>query len=353
MFKIPGSSIVRKSVITAIISCFIFSNIAAQTIAVDSIAERMLVYQRSYGGWPKAINEKKVDYNIALTEQERKEVTQGAGNDDATIDNKATSREIIYLIHAYATTKNESYLKAVKRGIDYLFEAQYNNGGWPQYYPNKKIYRAQVTYNDDAMINVLNILQDVAELNGDYAVLGQDYAKRAQKAVDKGLACILNTQVTLNGKPTVWAAQYDERRLIPAKARAFELPSLSSSESSNIVKFLMRQKNPSPELIKAITSAIQWFDDAKISGFKVERVDDPKQPKGKDVILVPDASSVIWARFYDLDKMEPMFVGRDGVPKKTLAEIENERRTGYAWYGVWGAKLPKEYAKWKKDNNIQ
>jgi PelA/Pel-15E family pectate lyase len=353
MFRIASPSIIRKSISTAIISCFIFSNVTAQTVTVDSIAERMLVYQRSYGGWPKAINEKKVDYNISLTEQERNEVIQGVRNDDATIDNKATSREIIYLVHAYATTKNETYLKAVKRGLDYLFEAQYDNGGWPQYYPNKKIYRAQITYNDDAMINVMNILQDVAELNGDYAVLGQDYAKKAQKAVDKGLQCILKTQVTLNGKLTVWAAQYDERRLVPAKARAFELPSLSSSESSNIVKFLMRQKNPSPEVIKAVNSAVQWFDDAKISGFKVERIDDPKQPKGKDVILVPDASSVIWARFYDLDKMEPMFVGRDSAPKKTLAEIENERRAGYAWYGTWGAKLPKEYAKWKKANNIQ
>lgn len=353
MFKISRRLIIRKSIVVATISCFTFSNIAAQTASVDSVAERMLVYQRSYGGWPKAIHEQKVDYNIPLTEQVRKEIVQGIGNDDATIDNKATSREIIYLMHAYTTTKNEAYLKAAERGIDYLLEAQYDNGGWPQYYPNKKIYRAQVTYNDDAMINVLNILQDVAELKGDYAVLGQEYAKKAQKAVDKGLKCILKTQITLKGKLTVWAAQYDEKTLVPAKARAFELPSLSSSESSNIVKFLMRQKNPSPEVIKAITSAVQWFDDAKISGFKVERIDDTKQPKGKDVILVPDTSSVIWARFYDLDKMEPMFVGRDSIPKKTLAEIDNERRTGYAWYGVWGAKLPKEYDKWKKANNIK
>jgi PelA/Pel-15E family pectate lyase len=353
MLKISNLSISRKSIITATLSCFIFSSITAQTVAIDSIAERMLVYQRSYGGWPKAVHEQKVDYNTSLTEQARKEIVQGSENDDATIDNKATTREIIYLVHAYATTKNETYLKAAKRGIDYLLEAQYDNGGWPQYYPNKKIYRAQITYNDDAMINVLNILQDVAELKGDYAVFGQEYTKKAQIAVDKGLKCILKTEVTLKGKLTVWAAQYDEKTLVPAKARAFELPSLSSSESANIVKFLMRQRNPSQEVIKAITNAVQWFDDAKITGFRIEQIDDPGQPKGKDRVLVPDASSVIWARFYDLDKMEPMFVGRDGIPKKTLAEIDNERRTGYAWYGTWGAKLPKEYDKWKKANNIK
>lgn len=341
-----------KKITATVVCCLFFSNIHAQPATVDSVAERMLVYQRNYGGWPKAILEKKVDYNIPLTAQERMSIIQDAGHDDATIDNKATSREIIYLAHAYAVTKNEAYLHAVRKGLDYILKAQYDNGGWPQYYPNKKIYRAQVTYNDDAMINVLNILQDVAESKEDYAVLYSDYGKKAQIAVDKGISCILKTQVSIGGKPTIWAAQYDEKTLLPAKARAFELPSLSSSESAGIVRFLMRQQHPSDQVISAIRYAIQWFDEAKIAGYKTERIDDPKQPKGKDVVVVADPASVIWARFYDLETMKPLFVGRDSIPKKTLAEIDNERRTGYAWYGVWGAKLPNEYAKWKKKHNI-
>ena len=314
----------------------------------DAIAENMLVYQRSYGGWPKALDAKKVDYNKVLTDKEKKEIAATADNDDATIDNKATSREIVYLTKAWAQTKNQQYLDAARKGIDYVLKAQYSNGGWPQYYPDKKFYRAEITYNDDAMVNVLNILLDIAHQAGDYAVLGNEYAKKAQTAVDKGVACILKTQYSWNGHPTAWAAQYDQHQLLPAKARAYELPSLASSESGNIVKFLMRIENPSPEIKTAITSAMDWFEQTKITGFKTARIEAPAEASGKDVVLVTDPSSVIWARFYDLQHMQPLFCGRDGVPKTKLAEIDNERRTGYAWYGAWPKQLlEQDYPAWK------
>jgi hypothetical protein len=35
----------------------------------------------------------------------------------------------------------------------------------------------------------------------------------------------------------------------------------------------------------------------------------------------------------------PIFSGRDGVIKRTLPEIEEERRNGYAWGGDWPLKL--------------
>ena len=317
----------------------------------DAIAENMLIYQRSYGGWPKAIDNKKVDYDKVLTDNEKKKILATANSDDATIDNKATSREIIYLIKAYAQTKNQLYLDAAKKGIDYLLKAQYDNGGWPQYYPDKKLYRAEITFNDDAMINVLNILFDIAHQKGDYAVLGNDYAKKAQAAVEKGISCVLKTQYSWNGHLTAWAAQYDEHNLTPAKARAYELPSLASSESHNIVKFLMRIENPSKEIKTAITSANDWFKQTKITGYKTAKIDAPAEPSGKDVVLVADPASVIWARFYDLKTMQPMFCGRDGVPKTKLADIDNERRAGYAWYGIWPKQLlEKDYPAWAKKN---
>jgi len=37
------------------------------------------------------------------------------------------------------------------------------------------------------------------------------------------------------------------------------------------------------------------------------------------------------------------------MPKRTIAEIEVERRTGYAWYGTWPQKLiDKKYPAWLK-----
>jgi hypothetical protein len=41
------------------------------------------------------------------------------------------------------------------------------------------------------------------------------------------------------------------------------------------------------------------------------------------------------------------------VIKNSLAEIENERRTGYAWYGTWPKNLlSTEYPSWKTKNGI-
>jgi pectinesterase len=68
--------------------------------------------------------------------------------------------------------------------------------------------------------------------------------------------------------------------------------------------------------------------------------------------LVKDDASTVWARFYDIETNKPFFAGRDGVKKWNLAEIEVERRTGYAWYGTQPQKLfDKVYPSWQKKNN--
>jgi maltooligosyltrehalose synthase len=55
--------------------------------STDPVAENMLVYQRAVGGWPKAVNEIKVDYNKELTDAEKKAIRADSMHIDATIDN--------------------------------------------------------------------------------------------------------------------------------------------------------------------------------------------------------------------------------------------------------------------------
>ncbi len=351
IFSNPFLRLAKKSFLLALFSSPLAAAFAQTT---DPIAERMVIYQRSYGGWPKAINEKKVVYEKEMSPEEIQSIRLTSNNVDATFDNKATSREVRYLVKAYKETKNDVYLKSAKKGVDYILTAQYKNGGWPQYYPDARLYRAQITYNDDAMVNVLNILQDIAEKNGDFAVFEDSYVTKAKEAVAKGVSCILQTQVNVNGKPTVWAAQYDEKKLVPAKARAFEPASLSSSESVGITRFLMRIKDPSIEVKNAITAAMSWFDNVKQSGINTKKVEDAALPKGYDIVVVEDPASTLWARFYDIKTQEPVFSDRTQIVKKKLSEIEYERRVGYAWYGVWPKKLiEKEFPAWKKLNGVQ
>ena len=340
-------------------------------IKEDLVAENMLLWQRENGGWPKDtynafFDDSKTDidndnnktnivkvpinYNKEQTPEQKKLALDSKYFTDATIDNTHTVREIRYLLDAFKKTGNRKYFEGAKKGVDYLLKAQYANGGWPQFYPDRKTYRHDITFNDNAMTNVMNLMMDISKRINNTDALDKKYVTLAKTAFDKGVEIILKTQLELNGKKAVWCAQYDEITLQPAKARSYELPSLSGSESVDIIRVLMRVDHPSTEIKQAIAGAINWFEESKITGYKTERIKDSLQLRGQDVIVVPDAASVIWARFYDLETNKPFFCDRDGIKKNTLAEIGNERRAGYAWYGTWPLKLISEdYPNWQKD----
>ena len=326
-------------------SCATAQNLTKSDVKTDSIAEKMLIYQLSNGAWPKQLHDKSVvKYELPLTDELREKI-KATSYLHATIDNAATSREINALVLAYKNTGNPSYLKAAEKGIDYLLKAQYANGGWPQYYPDKSSYRAEITYNDNAMINALTIMLNIAYKTNGFDAVDAKYIPKAEDAVKRGIACVLKTQVTQNGKKTIWAAQYDENKLIPAKARAFEPASLSTGESVGIVRFLMKLKKPSEEVKNAIKNAVEWFEKTKIIGFKYDKIAE----NDKGLVAAPDA--LTWARFYDLEKNKPIFGDRDNSIKERIEDVSRERRYGYAWYGTFAQNLlEKEYPKWLRAN---
>lgn len=321
-------------------------------IQKDSLADKILLYQLPNGAWPKQLIDKSVvDYRLPIDGRLRKKI-KDTGIDHATIDNNATTREINSLIKAYGTTKQEAYLKGAEKGIDYLLSAQYENGGFPQYYPNKSLYRAEITYNDNAMINALRVMDNVAKAQHGFEAIHTDYRKRAQSAVERGIACILKTQIIQNTTPTIWAAQYDEKNLTAAQARKFEPAALSTSESVAIVRFLMQQP-ATPQIQLAITRAISWFQNNKIKGYRfaTEKNQSTGQTERK---LIPDSASVVWARFYDLQDNRPLFGDRDNSIKYKFEELSEERKNGYAWFGDWPEKLIRvDYLKWKQQHQIQ
>jgi PelA/Pel-15E family pectate lyase len=336
------------------VSCAAQKSHTATSAQTDTTAEKMLIYQRSVGGWPKAVaGGKKVDYHKVLTEADRKAAVETGPKSDATIDNNATTREINYLVEAYNNTKNKTYLQSAEKGIRYLLKAQNANGGWPQYYPDSSLYRAQITYNDNAMINAMNVLYNVANRTKGFDAVDASLVGPSATAIEKGLQCIIKTQVKVGGKLTAWCQQYDRHTLQPAVARKFELIGLSTSESVAIVEYMIRLKNPSADVIASIKAAMQWFEAVQIKGYRFDHIDAPSQPTKKDAVLVADPSSVIWSRYYEIGNNKPFFSGRDSEKKYNLTEIENERRAGYAWYGTWPKKLiEKAYPEWLKKNNL-
>ena len=317
-----------------------------KTEEAQRIGDNVLLYQQTTGGWPKNI------YMPAeLTEQEYNAALKAKENtNQSTIDNNATTTEIEYLSRLYLATQKEKYKEGVLNGIQYLLKSQYENGGWPQFYPRPKGYYVQITYNDNAMVRVMNQLRSIYEKKAPYTFLPDNICEQARNAFNKGIECILKTQVRQNGELTVWCTQHDRVTLEPCKARAYELPSLSGQESDNIVLLLMSLPHPSAYVVKSIEGAIKWFQKSEIKGIQKEYF--TNSDGKKDYRMVPcEDCPTLWARFYDLETNRPFFCDRDGIKKYDISEIGHERRNGYSWYNKDGSKVLKRYEKWKKEQN--
>ena len=340
---------------------------------VDSIVK----YQLKSGGWPK-----NQDWLKGVDPKEAKVWRKtGIGG---TIDNGATTTEMETLAKAVAymdkmsaevplwvdddKTKvmREQYCRAFAKGLAYLLEMQYENGGFPQFYPAKKEegYSSQITFNDNAMVNVLKILRDVGHDESRFRCMGID--KKTQKkcvtAYMKGLQCLLDCQIRVDaegkvleygtdawkqGVRTVWCQQHDKQTLAPVKARAYELPSYTGNgETCSILDLLMDVENPSEEVKEAVRSGVEWLKAHVMKDVAVERF--TNEEGLTDIRLAKrQGAEPLWARYYDLEHGEPMFCGRDGVPRKNLSEIGYERRNGYSWVGNAPKRVIERYENWK------
>ncbi|HVF29226.1 MAG TPA: pectate lyase, partial [Pyrinomonadaceae bacterium] len=90
------------------------------------IADNVLLYQRNTGGWPKNINMAAV-----LSEKEKAKVAGQKKQSDSTIDNRSTYTQLAYLAKVYNARKLERVKDGFLKGVDFLLESQYANGGFP------------------------------------------------------------------------------------------------------------------------------------------------------------------------------------------------------------------------------
>jgi PelA/Pel-15E family pectate lyase len=306
------------------------------------VAENVLLYQRDIGGWPK-----NTAFHKPLTEAEKAKINDEKGLNDAIFDNSATTTEMRFIAKMYNKTKNESYKVSFNAGLKFILDAQYENGGWPMFWPLRKGYYTHITFNDNAIVNILVLLREIKDPSSLLAsVTGSENLKRVENAYQKGIDVILKTQIVVKGEKTVWCAQHDEVTLLPAKARSYELPSFSGAESVGIIKLLMNIPNPSPEIISSVNGAIEWLTKHSLKNTRWESFTNTEGKKDRRIITDPNAGEM-WGRFYDLDTELPFVCDRDGIKKKTLEEIGYERRNGYSWYTNDPLEVIKMFPAWK------
>jgi PelA/Pel-15E family pectate lyase len=294
-----------------------------------------------HGGWDKGVEDQA---KTAWNGKDKKNKFSGwaskKGEPLGTIDNEATYTQMRHIAAVYREVPEAKYQEAVLKGLDFIFLLQYESGGFAQVYPRRGNYSDNVTFNDNAMVNVLLMLTDMKNhaFPFDSDIIPEEYMVKIEASIEKAVDYILKSQIVSKGKLTAWCAQHDPVTYAPVGARAYELASISGKESVAIVKFLLMQEQ-TPEVENAVKSAIQWFYDAEDKGVRYVEND----PNG--VYFVEDAKSSLWYRFYDIQTGSPIFCDRDGIKRYSIAEISEERRNGYSWCDTYPKKLLQFYEK--------
>lgn len=324
---------------------------------ITEIADNILLFQKNNGGWAK-----NYDVFAILTTDQRDSVRESRSVYNTTYDNGSTYTQIAVLANVYTATSIEKYKTGALKGLDFILESQYKNGGWPQYYPLESDYSRCITYNDGVFEGIIELLKDIKDNKPEYAFVDNKLREKLSISYNKGMDCIIKTQINDAGKPTAWCQQYDERSLKPAWARKFEPPSICNKESADLVMFLMTINKPSKEIVDAIQNAVAWFQDSKIYNTRVQTIPAPRMVTPfrvsiSDRVVVNDpAAPPIWTRYYELKTHKPIFCNRDSKIVYSLAEVLRERRDGYGWYTYSPQKALDKYPEWQKkwapDNNV-
>lgn len=306
-----------------------------------TIADRVVNWQTVVGGWVKT-----GDYT---RNREPKDDHKDAWS-SGTFDNDSTIYELRFLALVLTaagrddTARAQAWQDSFMRGLDFVLAAQYPNGGFPQVYPLVGWYHDAITFNDDALEHIVELLRDISGRKAEFAFVPATLATEAGRRAERGIQCILATQLRgPDGELSVWGQQHDPLTLRPCAARNFEPISECSLESGHLLRFLMTLPNPPPEIVASIEGGMKWINKMALHDVAPNRDD----TKGTGLVPRPGAP-LLWARFYEIGTGKALFGDRDRTIHYLFGELSNERRKGYGWYGTGPAVAIEAYKTWRK-----
>jgi PelA/Pel-15E family pectate lyase len=317
----------------------------AIALAADqALADNIVSWQMPHGGFYKT----PAWYATRWDGHARRSGWLGNGVELGTIDNDATVSEILVLANVYGRSGKVAYRDSARKALDFLLNMQYPSGGFPQVYPSRGAgnYSNNVTFNDNAMIRVLLLLdhaaQSKAPLTGD--IFTEQQRARLNPAIDLAVDFILKAQIVQDGVKTVWCAQHDPVSYAPVTGRSYELPSKSGQESVLIAAFLMSRPQTAA-VAEAARAAVAWYKRSAVQ-LKDTAFEVVKSRAASASPFVAKAGTTTWYRFYDLATDTGFFSGRlptdhpPGVGKQyDIMKVGAESRYTYQWGGSYGTTL--------------
>ncbi len=224
-----------------------------------------------------------------------------------TLDDNNSQSAISFLVRLSQVSEDAVFKKAAQRGLEWLLDAQAENGGWPQVYPPVGAgYWNYYTFNDGAINDAIRVMLEAWRAYGD-----QRYLEAAKRGGD----FIIRTQGPAD--QPAWAQQYDFD-LQPAWARRFEPPAWCSAVVRRNIRTLvdLYLETGEEKYLRPIPAAIEWLKRSQLSDGK-------------------------WARFYELGTNRPLYFTK----RYKLTYDDSDCPTHYSFKSRYGVASVIEYYK--------
>jgi PelA/Pel-15E family pectate lyase len=177
---------------------------------------------------------------------------------NATFDDRVTPDAAMFLLHFYRTTREAAYREPVLKALDFVLQAQFENGAWPQRFPLRNEYAHDglpdytsfYTLNDGAMQAAVELLLDAHDTFAD---------SRYFDSVRRAMAAIIAMQGP--GNEAAWAEQHGPD-LRPIAARTHEPAGYVVRESrmsiGMLTEFYLRTGDA--KYLAPVPRCLDWFD---------------------------------------------------------------------------------------------
>ncbi|HYD39619.1 MAG TPA: pectate lyase [Anaeromyxobacter sp.] len=262
------------------------------------VAETVIRAQHKAGGWHYMYDyagEKSIKRwyeTIGSNGWRLEEFLHYYGN--ATFDDAVTTEAATFLLRMYLEKREHRFRNAVLKAADFIVQAQYHNGGWPQRHPyagswsykGKPDYTRYITLNDNVAQENIQFLVEV------YQTMGLSYLL---PTIQRGMDVFIEMQGP-PGQPA-FALQYTPA-LQPIGARTYEPDSYATHTTQSAIQNLLvfYEITADPKYLQPIDEALEWLDRVRLP------VNYPNKPANRT-----------HATFIEFGTDHPIFVKRKGT----------------------------------------
>lgn len=183
-------------------------------------------------------------------------------SDNATFDDAGTAESLQLLLRLYLVRREPRFRAALDRGVNFILQSQYANGGWPQrfpYDPRYPAYQRDITFNDDVAKENIRVLTMVWQTLRNARVLDP---------IRRGMDTFRLTQMP--APQAGWGLQFD-LELRPVGARSYEPTALVTHTTAANVEQLMDfyRLTGDRRFLTGIPAALDWLESVRLPAAQV------------------------------------------------------------------------------------